>query len=544
MSSLMGNTNVKPASFKETAIASSPGRMWVFGGKAVEGSAATNKLFEFRLSNMNWRDVTPKTPSGVTAPAARLNGHMAQLRKCDGVLGRNCLVIFGGKTVGGALLGDTYAVTALNTDNTRAWAKPEAAQTGAPVRRELGSFVSDAAGSRALLFGGLTDDDEVLGDLWMVSSEGYLTEDGLSNIALGRPTGRLNVYNSFGPARAVDGNTNTVMGGGSCYHSAGGSGSTNPRMWVNLQRTAKIKRVRVYIRTDCCLDRNRNIRVALSDVAGGGSNWDDDLRECTSPLSPTDQPRGTHIDFACDGQVGQYVVVYIPGTGKMLQVCELEVYGPEPYTWLQLGGGVEEVAKGMPTAQSSVAWDGYPARAVDGNTNGAFSAGSCTHTGSQSGDRWWRVDLGRTVDVSSIELWDRTDSCCSNRLSNFFVTVGNIKDDWSANPSCPNVPQTVGTSANIACPMRGRFVFVALRSGTLTLCEVKVFANKLLDSPQARYGHTVEQIRGSMFLFGGVSAGGTALSDVHVFDTVALGFKSTLSLVGDTPQARVGARLQ
>ena len=197
----------------------------------------------------------------------------------------------------------------------------------------------------------------------------------------------------------------------------------------------------------------------------------------------------------------------------------------------------------MPTASSTAAWGGVASRAVDGSTNGAWDANSCTHS-EGNGPHWWRVDLGRTVDVSAVQLWDRTDSCCNNRLNDFHVTVGNIKDDWSANPSCPNVPSSVGTSATIACPMRGRFVFVAMATDTLTLCEVRVFANKLLGSPSARYGHAAVTVRGSMVIFGGIAADDSALSDVHVFDTVALGFKTTLKLIGDTPQARVGAKLQ
>eukprot|EP01052_Picozoa_sp_SAG31_P050844 SAG31_NODE_11797_length_997_cov_1.448775_1_plen_113_part_10 len=50
------------------------------------------------------------------------------------------------------------------------------------------------------------------------------------------------------------------------------------------------------------------------------------------------------------------------------------------------------LATGQPASQSSEGWDGSPGRAVDGNVNGAYGAGSCTHT--NASPSWWQVDLG------------------------------------------------------------------------------------------------------------------------------------------------------
>ena len=68
----------------------------------------------------------------------------------------------------------------------------------------------------------------------------------------------------------------------------------------------------------------------------------------------------------------------------------------------------------------------YPARyAVDGNITTDLFQGSCTHTDIE--DRpWWEVDLGKTYDITGVEITNRGD-CCGNRLKNFDITVdGNL----------------------------------------------------------------------------------------------------------------------
>jgi len=56
---------------------------------------------------------------------------------------------------------------------------------------------------------------------------------------------------------------------------------------------------------------------------------------------------------------------------------------------------------GKPTTQSSTSHDGVSERAVDGNTNGNYGAGSCTHTENQA-NAWWTVDLQATYAVDKV----------------------------------------------------------------------------------------------------------------------------------------------
>ena len=89
--------------------------------------------------------------------------------------------------------------------------------------------------------------------------------------------------------------------------------------------------------------------------------------------------------------------------------------GPSP------GAEVNLALRGT-ARQSSIGWEGSPSRAIDGNTNGNYGAGSVTHTAAGDPVPWWEVELERASALERIVLWNRTD-CCSRRLSNFKVSV-------------------------------------------------------------------------------------------------------------------------
>jgi hypothetical protein len=131
--------------------------------------------------------------------------------------------------------------------------------------------------------------------------------------------------------------------------------------------------------------------------------------------------------------------------------------------------------------QSSTGYGGDPQRAVDGTTDGNYSANSVTHTNSENG-AWWEVDLGRVQDIREIRIWNRTD-CCGERLSNFYLLVSeypfastrlddslNNRAVWSHEH--PGVAQTQTT---IPVGAQGRYVRVQLRgTNYLSLAEVQV----------------------------------------------------------------------
>ena len=99
-----------------------------------------------------------------------------------------------------------------------------------------------------------------------------------------------------------------------------------------------------------------------------------------------------------------------------------------------------------------------------------------THTVVNSNNPWWRVDLGATHNVSQINIFNRTNNCCSFRLNGAVVYVGNVE---SNNPADYTAIGTLngGTSVQTFTGVNtsGRYVMVRINgTGTLSLAEVEV----------------------------------------------------------------------
>ena len=145
----------------------------------------------------------------------------------------------------------------------------------------------------------------------------------------------------------------------------------------------------------------------------------------------------------------------------------------------------ENLALNRPTAQSSSAHGGSSSRAVDGDTSGVWRNGSVTHTAAEN-QPWWEVDLGSVQNISQINIFNRTDSCCVSRLSDFYVLVSNspfISEGLNNSRNQNGVSDyffsgTLNGSTSINIGRAGRYVRVQL-SGTgnpLSLAEVEVIA--------------------------------------------------------------------
>ncbi len=151
------------------------------------------------------------------------------------------------------------------------------------------------------------------------------------------------------------------------------------------------------------------------------------------------------------------------------------------------GFAVSHLAVGRPASQSSTL-SRYQAAgamdAVDGNTDGDFFHGSVTSTNLDT-NAWWEVDLGASVPIGSIVIWNRTD-CCPDRLSDYWVFVSDTPfaasdtpvtlqkrpRTWSSHQTGAPQPSTRIAVSNVT----GRYIRVQL-SGTnyLSLAEVQVF---------------------------------------------------------------------
>lgn len=80
------------------------------------------------------------------------------------------------------------------------------------------------------------------------------------------------------------------------------------------------------------------------------------------------------------------------------------------------------IAFGHPTFQSSTSHGAVSSRAVDGDKNTAFSAGSCTHT-LEEDNPWWSVDLLQHHLVGEVHLTNR------DHLPRELRQSSDIKDD-------------------------------------------------------------------------------------------------------------------
>ncbi|XP_033012060.1 fucolectin-like [Lacerta agilis] len=148
------------------------------------------------------------------------------------------------------------------------------------------------------------------------------------------------------------------------------------------------------------------------------------------------------------------------------------------------------LARGRPACQSSTYLhprDPSAGKAVDGNSDGVFFHGSCTHTNSEDGP-WWYVDLGEQYYISSVVVKNRLD-CCGSRLLGAQIRVGDsVADHGQSNPLyCGKITDYGrGSISTFHCQgMKGRYVSVNHpgEPAILTLCEVEVYGTKLEDEP-------------------------------------------------------------
>ena len=134
---------------------------------------------------------------------------------------------------------------------------------------------------------------------------------------------------------------------------------------------------------------------------------------------------------------------------------------------------ISNIALNGVASQSSTAFGGDASRAIDGNTDGRYGRSSVTHTAT-SDQPLWQVQLNQTSVLDTIVLFNRTDDCCTQRLTNFTVRVLNdnglvvFSRDFDAAPN-PSISIDVGG-------VSGSTVQVQLRglSGILSLAEVQV----------------------------------------------------------------------
>jgi azurin len=114
-----------------------------------------------------------------------------------------------------------------------------------------------------------------------------------------------------------------------------------------------------------------------------------------------------------------------PGAQARFVRIELPRRGTLTLAEVQVMSEGQNIATSGKATQSSTSNGGDASKAIDGNTNGLFGAGSQTHTNENDRNPWWELDLGGDRSVESIAVWNRTESngIYAKRLDNFTLTV-------------------------------------------------------------------------------------------------------------------------
>jgi len=254
-----------------------------------------------------------------------------------------------------------------------------------------------------------------------------------ANLALSGVATQSSTAHGGAASRAIDGNTSGEWNQGTITHT----NTTSTTAWwqVELPQNSNIEQIALFNRTNCCSTRLSNFTVSVLDDAGSVV-WsqlyvDTPSPSLTIPLTAT----GKTVRVSLDGVA--------TNTNVVLSLAEVQVYGTVASTTANL-------ALSGTASQSTTAFGGAASRAIDGNTSGVFSQGSVTHTNGNNTTAWWQVVLPQEATVGKITLFNRTDSCCTSRLSNFTVSVLDSAENvvWSqfyADP--PSVSQTISLSA-------------------------------------------------------------------------------------------------
>lgn len=169
-----------------------------------------------------------------------------------------------------------------------------------------------------------------------------------------------------------------------------------------------------------------------------------------------------------DTAVSDVVIRFEHPTGAAPFLCNIDWFEFKP-----------NLALGQATTQSSTGFGGVASRAVDGDRSGNYPSGTITHTNKDE-NPWWEVDLGEDFSIGEIRIWNRTDTCCTSRLSNFLVSVLNSHGDITYAEFFADYPDP-SLSLNAFGAM-GRTIRVELteQGDPLSLAEVEVFADRYI----------------------------------------------------------------
>ncbi|XP_059356975.1 uncharacterized protein LOC132095895 [Carassius carassius] len=236
---------------------------------------------------------------------------------------------------------------------------------------------------------------------------------------------------------------------------------TDPWWRLDLMKTYSVNRVTITNRGDCCESRINGAEIRVGNVSSNVSS--NPICAVVSTI-----PAGATYSYSCHGMEGRYVTMNIPGTSKILTLCEVGVYVIFP----------GNLATGRNVTQSSTFDSWISEQAIDFNPGIIQPSSACSSTNAQT-NPWWRVDLRYIYRVSSVVITNRLD-CCPERMNGAEIRIGNsLENNGNNNPICAVISSIpAGVSSTYICNnMEGRYVNLIIPgdSRVLTLCEVEVY---------------------------------------------------------------------
>lgn len=204
--------------------------------------------------------------------------------------------------------------------------------------------------------------------------------------------------------RAIDGD---IDGRWAAKSVASTNSETNPWWQVDLGVAAPVREVVVWNRTDCCTERLSDFYVMVSDRPFSSNDLKTLIADPNVTAKRVQKRPSPSVAIDFGEKSARYVRVQINGTG-FLSLAEVEV---------------NTTTSVVASQSSTYGGNAAASRAVDGNTDGKWSAGSVASTNRES-QPWWQVDLGKSVSIDDVVVWNRTD-CCAERLSDFYVLASN-----------------------------------------------------------------------------------------------------------------------
>jgi hypothetical protein len=209
----------------------------------------------------------------------------------------------------------------------------------------------------------------------------------------------------FPASRAIDGNTSGVNP--DFTHTNNGA----IEWWkVELAANANVDLIRVWNRTDCCGDRLNGATVrAFSDTSLTNNVY--------TSAAVSGSPARIDYLFPSTQSVR---AVEVRHQNQFLSLAEVQLFTAVNVV-LPLGTNLTTAGLANVSASQSSTWGGgiFPAsRAIDGATN------NFSHTeDGQSSNQWWKVNLGETLQLQTVRLYNRGDGCCPERLRDITVEV-------------------------------------------------------------------------------------------------------------------------